>query len=600
MPTVKLSDKTTRTAASISDETITYFVGIEIDGSPELFKMATPQLRTLLGIGGVSDGDKGDIVISSAGTVYTIDSGVLSAYGRTLTVTANAAAARGVLGLGTSATLNVGVNANNVVQLDGTSKLPAVDGSQLTNLPGAANAITALTGNVTASGPGSAVATIANDAVTTAKILNSNVTYAKIQNVTATDKLLGRSTAGAGVVEEIACTAAGRDLLDDANAAAQRTTLGLGSLATQSGTFSGTSSGTNTGDQTITLTGDVTGSGTGSFAATIANNAVTYGKMQAANAVSRLVGSSDASTALTNITLGTNLSMSGSTLNAASGGGTPGGSNTHVQFNNSGAFGGAAGLTWDGTNLAATNLRVGDGTLGAPSLAFTSDADGTGTGLYRSDANEIAVAINGVRQINLSGATAGTGAIRLNNTYTDGTNYERGVFQWVSNVLHIGTTALGTGTQRAIVIGVEPATALKPKITINTNTSVYVEGATGSNSHIGAPNGNCYIGQTNNFGATVLIGNAGFRVGANVPLAWSNDATSFGTADIGIGRTAAGILTVTNASTGGGSVELREQTAPAAGAANTVRIYAEDNGAGKTRLMALFNTGAAQQIAIEP
>lgn len=48
---------------------------------------------------------------------------------------------------------------------------------------------------------------------------------------------------------------------------------GLGTLATQSGTFSGThsgtSSGTNTGDQTITLTGDVTGSGTGSFATTL-------------------------------------------------------------------------------------------------------------------------------------------------------------------------------------------------------------------------------------------------------------------------------------------------------------------------------------------
>ncbi|WP_230685846.1 hypothetical protein, partial [Streptococcus pneumoniae] len=32
--------------------------------------------------------------------------------------------------------------------------------------------------------------------------------------------------------------------------------------------------------QTITLTGDVTGSGTGSFATTIANDAVTYAKMQ--------------------------------------------------------------------------------------------------------------------------------------------------------------------------------------------------------------------------------------------------------------------------------------------------------------------------------
>lgn len=52
---------------------------------------------------------------------------------------------------------------------------------------------------------------------------------------------------------------------------------GLGSLATQSGTFSGTSSGTNTGDQTITLTGDVTGSGTGSFTATLAASGATAG-----------------------------------------------------------------------------------------------------------------------------------------------------------------------------------------------------------------------------------------------------------------------------------------------------------------------------------
>ena len=37
--------------------------------------------------------------------------------------------------LGTAAFLDVGTSANNVVQLDGSSRLPAVDGSQLTNLP---------------------------------------------------------------------------------------------------------------------------------------------------------------------------------------------------------------------------------------------------------------------------------------------------------------------------------------------------------------------------------------------------------------------------------------------------------------------------------
>lgn len=63
--------------------------------------------------------------------------------------------------------------------------------------------------------------------ISTSEIADDAVTYAKIQNVTATDKILGRSTSGAGAVEEISCTSAGRALLDDADAAAQRTTLGL-------------------------------------------------------------------------------------------------------------------------------------------------------------------------------------------------------------------------------------------------------------------------------------------------------------------------------------------------------------------------------------
>ena len=168
----------------------------------------------------------------------------------------------------------------------------------------------ALTGDVTAT---------ANSNATT--IANAAVSYAKIQNVSATDKVLGRSTAGAGSIEEITCTAAGRALLDDADASAQRTTLGLGTLATQSGTFSGTSSGTNTGDQTITLTGDVTGSGTGSFAATIASGAVSTSKLggDITTAGKALLDDADASAQRTTLGLGTLATQSGTFSGTSSG-----------------------------------------------------------------------------------------------------------------------------------------------------------------------------------------------------------------------------------------------------------------------------------------
>lgn len=66
--------------------------------------------------------------------------------------------------------------------------LPASSGT--TN----ADAITELTGDVTATGPGSVAATIGND----------KVTYAKIQNVSAASRLLGRGSAsGSGDAQEL-------------------------------------------------------------------------------------------------------------------------------------------------------------------------------------------------------------------------------------------------------------------------------------------------------------------------------------------------------------------------------------------------------------
>lgn len=63
--------------------------------------------------------------------------------------------------------------------------------------------------------------------------LSSLTATASGLTVSATDKLLGRSTAGAGAVEEIACTAAGRALLDDADTTAQAKTLGTDKVIAQ-------------------------------------------------------------------------------------------------------------------------------------------------------------------------------------------------------------------------------------------------------------------------------------------------------------------------------------------------------------------------------
>jgi hypothetical protein len=109
-------------------------------------------------------------------------------------------------------------------------------------------------GDVIVSGSGATI-TIDSDAVT----------YAKIQNVSTTDRVLGRSSAGAGDIEELICTAAGRALLDDADAAAQRTTLGAAAAShthaaadITSGTIATARLGSNTANSTTYLRGDQT------------------------------------------------------------------------------------------------------------------------------------------------------------------------------------------------------------------------------------------------------------------------------------------------------------------------------------------------------
>ena len=108
-----------------------------------------------------------------------------------------------------------------------------------------------LSGDVSGTGTAGITTTIGALKVVEGMIAANAVTFAKMQTVGAS-VFLGNDATGTAV--EALSVAQAKTLLD--------------------------LTGTNSGNQTITLTGNVTGSGTASFAATIAANAVTYGKMQ--------------------------------------------------------------------------------------------------------------------------------------------------------------------------------------------------------------------------------------------------------------------------------------------------------------------------------
>lgn len=158
-----------------------------------------------------------------------------------------------VLVSGNASIVNADIATNAAIAF---SKLAALTSAHLLvgNSSNVATSV-AVTGDVTISNTG--VTSIASGVIVDADVnASAAIAFSKLANVSATDRLLGRSTAGAGAIEEIVCTAAGRALIDDADATAQRTTLGAAALgaaqtftAAQRGTVSAlTSAATVTAD----------------------------------------------------------------------------------------------------------------------------------------------------------------------------------------------------------------------------------------------------------------------------------------------------------------------------------------------------------------
>jgi hypothetical protein len=127
------------------------------------------------------------------------------------------------------------------------------------------------------------------------------------------------------------------------------------------------------------------------------------------------------------VSIGTGLAFSGGNLTATASGGSPGGANTQVQYNNSGVFGGAANFVWNnGTNVLSVTgqlaIAMGNATsIDAAGAVQASGFRNSGTIAYfgPASAGNVLLRPNGIASatgqlsIASSGAVTATGPITL-------------------------------------------------------------------------------------------------------------------------------------------------------------------------------------------
>ena len=278
---------------------------------------------------------------------------------------------------------------------------------------------------------------------------------------------------------------------------------------------------------------------------------------------------------------------------AVSGSGTPGGGFTTVQYNNSGAFGGTANLTFDGTTLNVASVNVSTGNLTFTTTAqkivgdftnatvsnrtnFVTGTANSTTGIYAlpsgtataaswqaannsnpTNASKVLIATNGSTDVQLVSGVNGTG------TYLPLAFYNGGAGRFVvgtSGEFGIGPTATvsyGTAGQPFISSGVSAAPTY--------GTLTPVGGGTGLAT---IPSGNVLLGNGTSAVSVVAPGTAG-NVLTSIGGVWTSNAAVSGGSPGGSTtqfqyNNAGSFAGAANLTTDGGNVTI--------GSANTLRF----------------------------
>lgn len=155
---------------------------------------------------------------------------------------------------------------------------------------------------------------------------------------------------------------------------------------------------------------------------------------------------------------------------------SPGGSNTHLQFNNSGQFGGSSNLTWSGSTLAITGLnQITPSSSSTGALFITTPASYSGSPIYIQNSST---------------------ALAFSVTYNQAANYV--------DVNGPGSTSLrfnGNGTGINIISPIVSQHSVTLGSSFNdSSTGLFIKGRSGQTVPI------MYLGRDNNTASAYLLG----------------------------------------------------------------------------------------------